>query len=360
MSAEYATFGLAPATRAGGVLADGDHQAHRDFTDFLVDGDPLLHRLADLDAVSPLAADVPPEIFAGQVRALLLEAPAPLPGGRYVLYGCPECEDLACGAVTAVIRREGGDVIWRDFAWQTSAHADLDRDGYHGIGPYRFSGPEYRAALTALLDGAARPRRRALLIGPRVALLARPAAALRTTGIGADIAPGTDAVPAGELRAYGAVVFAPAVPETARAAVRAAFARAGAAAAFVEDLPPVVPLLVARVEHALRRGPAARHRLARLSATGTTAGVEIASPCRVRLTAYRLDRLRRTRAREVFDGLLATGHHRLDLPPDTVRGRSWLVARAPDSVLVTAVEHPAAEAGSRGRPHRPPRLGSGP
>ncbi|WP_247614031.1 oxidoreductase [Streptomyces tagetis] len=360
MAAEYATFGLAPATRAGGVLAGGDHQAHRDFTDFLVDGDPLLHRLADLDAVSPLAADVPPAIFTEQVRALLLETPAPLPGGRYVLYGCPECEDLACGAVTAVILREGDDVIWRDFAWQTSPHADLDRDGYHGIGPYRFSGAEYRTALTALLDGAGRPRRRVLLIGPRVALVARLAAALRTTGIGADTAPDTDAVPAGELRAYGAVAFAPTVPEAERAAVRAAFARAGAETAFVEDLPPVVPLLVARVEHALRRGPAERHRLVRLSATGTTAEIEVASPCRVRLTAYRLDRLRRTRVSEVFDGLLTTGAHRLDLPPETVRGRSYLVARTPDAVLVAPVEHPAERAGSRGRTHGPPRLGSGP
>lgn len=53
MSAEYATFGLAPAMRAGGVLANGDYQAHRDFVDFIVDGRPLLYQLSDLDAVSP-------------------------------------------------------------------------------------------------------------------------------------------------------------------------------------------------------------------------------------------------------------------------------------------------------------------
>ena len=38
MSAEYASFGLAPAMRAGGVLANGDYQVHRDFVDFVVDG----------------------------------------------------------------------------------------------------------------------------------------------------------------------------------------------------------------------------------------------------------------------------------------------------------------------------------
>lgn len=140
MAAEYATFGLAPATRAGGVQADGDFQVHRDFMDFLVDGRPLLFRLCDLDAVSPLASDVPPAIFTAQVRGLLLETDAPLPGGRHVIYGCPECADLACGAVTAVILRDGDDFVWRDFAWQTAAHADLELNGYHGIGPYRRRG----------------------------------------------------------------------------------------------------------------------------------------------------------------------------------------------------------------------------
>ncbi|MGC3004300.1 oxidoreductase, partial [Streptomyces sp. G35A] len=147
MSAEYATFCLAPAMRAGGLLANGDHQVHRDFVDFVVDGCPLLFRLSDLDAVSPLASDVPPAIFTAQVRGLLLEAEAPLPAGRYIVYGCPECEDLACGAVTAVIERDGEDFVWRDFAWQTDEHADLERNGYHGIGPFRFRGAEYRAAL---------------------------------------------------------------------------------------------------------------------------------------------------------------------------------------------------------------------
>ncbi len=188
MSAAYATFGLAPAMRAGGVLANGDFQVHRDFVDFIVDGRPLLFQLSDLDAVSPLASDVPPAIFTAQVRSLLLEAEPPLPGGRYVIYGCPECADLACGAVTAVIDKEDDDYIWQDFAWQTDEHADLELNGYHGIGPFRFQGAEYRAALGALLQGTAEaPRRRVLLIGARVALLAKLAAALRTIGIGADI-----------------------------------------------------------------------------------------------------------------------------------------------------------------------------
>ncbi|WP_128436821.1 oxidoreductase [Streptomyces cyaneus] len=338
MSAEYATFGLAPAMRAGGVLANGDYQVHRDFVDFIVDGRPLLFQLSDLDAVSPLASDVPPAIFTAQVRSLLLEADAPLPGGRYVIYGCPDCEDLACGAVTALIDKVGDDYIWRDFAWQTDEHADLELNGYHGIGPFRFHGAEYRAALGSLLDGASEaPRRRVLLIGARVALLAKLAAALRTIGIGADITHDVGGVPADELRAYGAVAFGRAIGQEQRTAVRRAFADAGVDVAYVDGLAPIVPLLVAQIEHALDRSPAEQRRLTRLVAADGEAGVEVTSPCRVRLTAYRLDRLYRTHTHELFDGVLETGRHRIALDTKAVKGESFVVARTSGSVLVEAV-----------------------
>lgn len=340
MSAAYVSFGLAPAMRAGGVLSDGGYQVHRDFVDFIVDGRPLLFQLSDLDAVSPLASDVPPAIFTAQVRSLLLESEAPLPDGRYVVYGCPECEDLACGAVTAVIERDGDDYIWRDFAWQTEDHADLERNGYHGIGPFRFHGDEYRAALGALLDDTdaqAQPRRRVLLIGARVALLAKLAAALRTIGIGADITQDATGVPEEELRAYGAVAFGRAIGEAQRAAVRRAFERARVDVAYVDGLAPIVPLLVAQIEHALDRRPVAQRRLTRLVAADGEAGIEVTSPCRVRLTAYRLDRLYRIHTREVFDGVLEAGLHRIALDAKAVKGESFVVARTSGSVLVEAM-----------------------
>ncbi|MGW5330242.1 oxidoreductase [Streptomyces sp. NPDC004014] len=339
MSPAYATFGLAPATRAGDVLADGGYQVHRDFVDFVVDGRPLLFRLADLDAVSPLASDVPPAVFTEHLRGLLGESEPPLPGGRFVIYGCPECADLACGAVTAVVERDGEDFVWRDFAWQTGEHADLELNGYHGMGPFRFRGPEYRAALDALAAGTGAPyppRRRVLLIGAPVAVLARLAAALRTIGIGADITQDATGVTAGELRGYGAVVFDRAVSEDRRAAVLDAFGRAGAAAVRVDGLAPVVPLLVAQIEQALDRGALPR-RLGSLAVAGGAADVEVTSACRVRVTAYRLGRFGRAHVRDVFDGVLEPGRHRIALDPKAVRGQSFVVARTTGSVLVRPV-----------------------
>ncbi|WP_371526147.1 oxidoreductase [Streptomyces sp. NBC_01283] len=342
MSAEYATFGLAPAMRAGGVLANGDYQVHRDFVDFIVNGRPLLFQLSDLDAVSPLASDVPPAIFTHHVRGLLLEAEAPLLDDRHVIYGCPECEGLECGAVTAVIEQapDGTDTyVWRDFAWQTAERADLKLNGYHGIGPFRFRGAEYREALRQLLaDGepAAR-RRRVLLIGARVAVLAKLAAALRTIGVGAEIAADAAGVPPDELRTYGAVAFGRSVPAETREGVRAAFEGAGLQVAYVDGLAPIIPLLVAQIEHALDRSPLELRRLTRLAAADGAAGVDITSTCRVQLTAYRLDRLSRTQTHQVFDGVLEPGEHRITLDRKATKGESYVVARTTDSVLTAPI-----------------------
>ncbi len=135
------------------------------------------------------------------------------------------------------------------------------------MGPFRFRGAEYRAALTALLDGdLPGSRRRVLLIGARVALLARLAAALRTIGIGADITQSADGVPAGELRSYGAVLFGRSAPARERDAVRRALAGAGADVPCVDALAPVVPLLVAQTEQALEAGRDDHRRLTDLTA----------------------------------------------------------------------------------------------
>ncbi|MEU5217543.1 hypothetical protein AB0G79_15275 [Streptomyces sp. NPDC020807] len=133
--------------------------SHHDATDLVVDGRPLLHRLDEaegIDAVPPLAADLPPVLRADHVRALLT---APRTAVRRTLYSCPDCADgdaLGCGTVSVVVERDGEDVVWRDFAWQTEATSGRDRgvdpvrDGYPGVGPYRFRADAYRSALLGL------------------------------------------------------------------------------------------------------------------------------------------------------------------------------------------------------------------
>ncbi|WP_323182634.1 hypothetical protein [Streptomyces sp. NBC_00094] len=158
---------------------------HLDTPDLVVDGRPLLRRLDEvegIDAVSPLAADLPPTVRPEHLRRLLLATGPAHADGRLTVYSCPECADPGCGTVTAVVERDGEDVVWRDFAWQTGdpdadpgdpdadpgpagtpapapapvpvQALDLARDGYPGVGPYRFRGDTYRAVLLRLLAGA--------------------------------------------------------------------------------------------------------------------------------------------------------------------------------------------------------------
>lgn len=347
MSADYVTFGLAPATRPGGMLPSGGYQTRREYLDFTVDGTPLLMCLDDVDAVSPLAADFGPSIFTVHVRRLLLESSAPLPGGRYVIYGCPECEGLGCGAVTAVIEqvpsRQGGahqepDIIWRDFAWQTTESADLLRDGYQGVGPYRFQGEQYRGVLRELLDRPeAQSRRRVLLVGKRASVLTRLANALRQSGIAAEVAHTVTGIPAEELRSYSVVAFGRGIDEQERFAAQQSFAAADTDVTFVDGAAPVIPVLVAQIEQALDPGEPEQRRLTGLRVDDDHAVVETAGDCAVLLTAYRLDWLYRTHTRQLLDTTLEPGAHRVPLGRGTRRGRTFLVARTTASVQVAEV-----------------------
>ncbi|MFJ8897037.1 hypothetical protein [Streptomyces sp. NPDC102370] len=127
------------------------------------------------------------------------------------------------------------------------------------------------------------------------------------------------------------MLFGRAVPARERDTVRRALADAGAEVPCVDALAPVVPLLVAQTEQALEAGRGDRRRLTGLTVTGSTALFEVVSAGRVRLTAHRIDRLSRARSRDLFDGLLAPGRHRVPLDARRSGGRrtSWRAPREP-------------------------------
>ncbi|MGO4752445.1 oxidoreductase, partial [Streptomyces sp. 2MCAF27] len=133
------------------------------------------------------------------------------------------------------------------------------------------------------------------------------------------------------------VAFGRTVGPEERAAVRDAFAAAGAGAVFVAESAPIVPLLVARFELALDRSPQEQRRLAGLRAEGGEAVLEVVARCRVRLVAHRLDRFGRLRTHDLFDGRLEPGVHRIPLDARVVRGDAFVVARTSSTVLVAPV-----------------------
>lgn len=121
-------------------------QTPRRFLDFVVDGEPLYPLMGDF--ISPLGW-LEKEEHERAVNRLLRKAEPDAPDGRYCLYVCPECADLGCGAVTAVIERVGNSIVWRDFGIQNDIDSKVSADGFSDIGPFSFNATDYFRAINS-------------------------------------------------------------------------------------------------------------------------------------------------------------------------------------------------------------------
>src|SRR5689334_7031080 len=119
--------------------ARGGGSTECDYLDFLIDGQAL-SALLKTNCISPFGWGSADEQAAAADR-LLRRAPPDLPEGRVSLYVCPECRGLDCGAVSILVERGPGVVIWKDFAFQSEDK--IQRDGFERLGPFVFSGHEY-------------------------------------------------------------------------------------------------------------------------------------------------------------------------------------------------------------------------
>ena len=124
------------STRAG-----GNGRTERRYRDIVVDG-TALSTMVEGDVISPFGWTSPDEQIAA-INRLLRRASPDLPGGRVALYVCPECGDLACGAVSLVIDGAEGGLVWRDFGFQNGYDDTVHRDGYESLGPFFFDGYAY-------------------------------------------------------------------------------------------------------------------------------------------------------------------------------------------------------------------------
>jgi hypothetical protein len=140
---------LTRATRHGWTLG-GTVVHERRYLDFSVDGRSLRASLGNGDYVT-LFGWLAPWIEEEAARRLLLEAPASLDGCRQELYVCPECADLGCGALTAVVERAGDRIVWRDFGYQDGTEA-VSRQRYRAVGPLVFEGAAYEQAIRSALS----------------------------------------------------------------------------------------------------------------------------------------------------------------------------------------------------------------
>jgi hypothetical protein len=133
----------------------GESQTPVDYLDFIVDGvslsDTFGEPVTGLIGCFMWSADSAYQ--QEQVRQLLLERPSELETGRLMLYVCPECGHIGCGAITFVAEQQGNLVVWRQFGHEVNYRYDdddslFDLSEYAGVGPFYFDSTQYREALT--------------------------------------------------------------------------------------------------------------------------------------------------------------------------------------------------------------------
>ncbi|ULK96597.1 hypothetical protein [Bradyrhizobium sp. I71] len=70
-------------------------------------------------------------------------------GHRAVLFGCPECADLACGVITVLVSRDENSVQWSDFAYENGFEPEIKRAD---VGPFVFDWAAYLAAFSRVQE----------------------------------------------------------------------------------------------------------------------------------------------------------------------------------------------------------------
>src|SRR5262249_42115128 len=76
--------------------------------------------------------------------AATLTTDVPIGGHRVALFVCPECGDLACGAITVLVSRTNVGVQWSDFRYDNGYDFTSKLDL---IGPFEFEWAAYRTEI---------------------------------------------------------------------------------------------------------------------------------------------------------------------------------------------------------------------
>ena len=134
-----------------GTSENGMTRKERHSVDFVVNGISLFVGLGagKHDMCGRFSRETP-EWNHDSARTFCLEGAADvgLEHGRVMLFVCSECGDLACGAITCRIRKDGESYIWESFAYENGYDAGMtDFASYSHMGPFRFSKEQYRKVI---------------------------------------------------------------------------------------------------------------------------------------------------------------------------------------------------------------------
>jgi hypothetical protein len=139
---------LVPAIRIGVNLPGGVSKSERHFFDFVVNEHSLWEDVGKpKDMVSILCSEYAREETIKAANRLLLTESAVIPKHRRSLFICSECGDIGCGALTALVIRDGSSIVWKDFGYENNYEENVLFDDYRQIGPYTFDFAHYERAI---------------------------------------------------------------------------------------------------------------------------------------------------------------------------------------------------------------------
>ncbi len=116
----------------------------RKYVDFIVSGQPLSDIFQTNHEMISMLGWITDVGYEGRIiKEFLKEEPAELETGRTIIYGCSECGDIGCGAITAEILDLGDKIVWRDFGYENN-YAGFSLEEYKHIGQFEFDKAEYK------------------------------------------------------------------------------------------------------------------------------------------------------------------------------------------------------------------------
>ena len=131
--------------------SNGLSRSARSHVDFEIDGHSLfiMTNAADSDLVGVLGWAVSGRDDEA-IDQFLLKRPTDLPDQRQPVFVCPECGDIACGAITLRLRLEGDAVVWEDLAYENGFDESVtDRSSFEYLA-FSFPRDQYERAFEEL------------------------------------------------------------------------------------------------------------------------------------------------------------------------------------------------------------------
>lgn len=132
------------------IRKGSSNRTEREYLDFFVSGQSLKNILGigNADFITLVGFGAKREYDKQILNIFRLEEKSYLETGRVMIYVCPECGDIDCGAITAVILDQGPKIVWKNFGYETGYGGVTEE--YPNIEPIEFDRQSYFEAFSKL------------------------------------------------------------------------------------------------------------------------------------------------------------------------------------------------------------------